>query len=511
MLRSPPWRAPGDHMADVALHLADTAVGVVLLGCGAVTGLRRRRVGLIMVTAGVTWFLGSLAPGLVFVHRGPLVHLHISYPTGRLRRPLAALTVTGAYLAAAFDAIARDPWLTAGLAILVTAAAGDIFARTSGPARKAAGPALGAACGFASVLALSSANSLLELGADRAVLVTYDTVICLVVLWLTLDLRYGRWTEATIADLVTQLGRRVDMSGLQGERRRRLGDPSLVLGYRVPGHGDYVDESGMSVNTSGANRVCTPILQDGEPVAVLIHDPALDDPDLLTGAISALRLAVVNARIRAEVQARVADVARSRRRIVEAADAQRLAIERALDAGPEQRLRTVAELLDRPEVDQDPALAGQLPRVLAEVAAGQAELRQFAQGVRPAILGTGGLAAALPTLAAHTGHPTEVSVTVGRLSPAVEAALYFACAEALSNVSKHAGASSAAVVVREADGSVIATITDNGRGGADPTGSGLRGLADRVEALGGTLLVVDRADGGTIVETTIPPTGSSGP
>ncbi|HZN83725.1 MAG TPA: histidine kinase, partial [Mycobacterium sp.] len=174
------------------------------------------------------------------------------------------------------------------------------------------------------------------------------------------------------------------------------------------------------------------------------------------------------------------------------------------------RLRRVAALLERPAVKQDPALAEQLPRVLAEVADGQAELRQFAHGVRPAVLGTAGLAAALPTLAAHTAHLTEVSVTVGRLSPAVEAALYFACAEALSNIAKHAGASLAAVDVREEDGSVIATIIDNGRGGADPTGSGLRGLADRIEALGGTLLIAARPTGGTMVEARIPPRGAVG-
>jgi signal transduction histidine kinase len=499
-------------VGDVALRLADTGVGVVVLGSGAVTGLRQRRVGLILAAAGVAWFLGSLAPALLFLHRGPLVHLHMSYPTGRLRRPLAVVTVVCAYLAAVFDAVARNPWLTGGLAILVVAAAADVFARTSGPARKAGVPAVGAACGFAGVLALSSGNDLLDLGANRAVLVSYDAVICLVVLWLALDLRYGRWTEATIADLVMQLGRRDEVSGLQGELRRRLGDPSLVLGYRLAGYGGYVDEAGRPVDTSGPNRVSTPILERGEPIAVLVHDPAtLDDPDLVTGAISALRLAVVNARMRAEVQARVADVARSRRRIVEAADAQRMTIERALDAGPEQRLRTVAALLERPDVNADPALTGQLPTVVAEVAAGQAELRQFALGVRPAILRTGGLRAAVPTLAAHTGYPVEVSVMVGRLPPVVEAALYFACAEALSNVAKHAGASFAAVAVREEGGAVIATVTDDGRGGADPAGSGLRGLADRLEALGGTFLVADGPAGGTMVEARIPPTGSIGP
>jgi len=498
-------------MADVALALADTGVGVLLVGCGVVTGLRERRIGLLMASAGVSWFLGAVAPALVFLHRGPLVHLHISYPTGRVRRPLAVVAVVAAYLAAAVEAIARNPWLTAGLAILVAVAAGDMFSRTSGPARKAAVPALAAAVGFAGVLALSSANGLLELGADRAVLAAYDVVVGLVVLWLTLDLRYGRWTEATIADLVMQLGRPAEAGGLQGELRRRLGDPSLVLGYRVPGGVDYVDESGAPVDTSGPDRVCTPIVEDGEPVAVLVHDEAmLDDPDLVTGAVTALRLAVANARMRAQVQARVADVAQSRRRIVEAADAQRRAIAQALDAGPQRHLRIVAALLARPSVAADPALAEQLPIVRGEVAAGQAELGQFGHGVRPALLGTGGLAAALPVLAIHAGQPTHVHVTAGRLAPAVEAALYFVCAEALSNVAKHAGASKAVVEVREQDGSVIATITDNGRGGADPHGSGLRGLADRVEALGGTFRVVDRPGGGTRVTARIPLQESSG-
>jgi signal transduction histidine kinase len=499
-------------MAEAALRLADAAVGIVLLGCATATCVRHPRVGLIMAAVGVTWFLGDLLPSLVFLHRGPLVHLHISYPTGRLRRPLAVVTVTSTYLAAALDSVARNPWLTAGLAILVAVAASDVFALTSGPARKAAAPALVAACAFAGVLILSSANALLDLQADRAVLVAYEVVVCLVVVGLTLDLRYGRWTEATMADLVIQLGRRAETGGLQDELRRRLGDPSLVLGYRVTGRAEYVDESGLPVDTSGAKSVHTLVVENGEPVALLVHDPAiLEDSELVTGAVGALRLAVVNARMRADVQARVADVEHSRRRIVEAADAQRREIERALDAGPERHLRTVADLLEQPDVGADQALVEQLPRVLAEVAAGQAELRQFAHGVRPALLGAGGLTSALPVLTQHASQPTEVSVRVGRLVPAVEAALYFVCAEALSNVAKHAGATESMVDVREEDGYVIATVTDDGCGGADPHGSGLRGLTDRVEALGGTLLVANRPGGGTTVKAEIPLKASSGP
>jgi len=135
----------------------------------------------------------------------------------------------------------------------------------------------------------------------------------------------------------------------------------------------------------------------------------------------------------------------------------------------------------------------------------------FAEDRQDLVLGAGGLTAALPLLTQNAGQATEVSLRVGRLAPAVEAALYFVCAEVLSNVAKHAGASEAVVDVREEDGSVIATITDDGRGGADPRGSGLRGLTDRVEALGGTLLVVNHPGGGTTVEARIPLKESSGP
>jgi signal transduction histidine kinase len=491
-------------MSDVALRVMDAAVGVVLMGCAVVTWLRQRRVGAIMGAAGVAWFVGNVVSAFVLLHRGPMVHLHISYPTGRLRRPLAVLTVTVAYIAAFFETIARNPWLTGGLAVLVAAAAVDVFSRTSGPARKAGVPALAAAFAFAGVLALSSANILLDLGADRVVLVVYDAVVSLVAIWLTLDLRYGGWTEATVTDLVTQLGSRVDMSGLQGELRRWLADPSLVLGFRVGNASTYVDESGSSVQTSTGGRVTTPIIESGEPVAVLVHDPAvLQDPTLLAGATAALRLAVVNARMRAEVHARAAKVAASSRRIVEAADAQRGAMEQDLASGAERHLSEVARILGGINVGRDPAMTRQLLTTLTEVERGQAELRQFAHGIRPPVLRTGGLGAALPSLAVHSAHRTDVSVTVGRLPPAVEAALYFVCAEALANVAKHADASEVTVSVSADGESVVTRVTDNGRGGVDPAGSGLRGLADRVEALGGSLKVGDRPGGGTIVEARI--------
>ena len=140
------------------------------------------------------------------------------------------------------------------------------------------------------------------------------------------------------------------------------------------------------------------------------------------------------------------------------------------------------------------------------------ELRDLAHGIRPAALGAGGLAAALPILVARTPVPATVAVEVGRLPPAVEAAVFFVCAEALTNISKHARASAASVTVGHGQGSVVARIVDDGVGCVDLRGgTGLRGLADRVEALGGRFVVEAPAGGGTAVMAEVPTNETGGP
>ncbi|WP_432889830.1 sensor histidine kinase [Kribbella sp. CA-245084] len=491
-------------MSDVVMLLADSAVGVVLLGCGLLARRSRTggRVGVIMVAAAACWFLGYVAGPFLFLHRGPLVHLHLSYPTGRLRRPIAKATVVLAYAVSLLEAIFRTPWLTLGLAALVAVAAVDVFARTSGRARKAAGPALIAALVFAGVLAFSCANLLLGWEIDRFVLVVYDLAICTLAVALTADLRSGRWTDATLSDLVTQLGGESSTGGLRGELQAALGDPTLVVGYWVPDQGVYVDERGVPLTLPDAEdgRSVTTVSDGGEPIAVLVHDnAALDDSKLVAGVSAALGLAVANARMRAEVQANVAALAASRRRIVEAADAQRRALESELALGAERRLGEVARLL----TDVQRASDG-LAEVVAEVRGAQTELREFAQGVRPSALGSGGLAAALPVLAARAPMQVELAVSVGRLPPAVESALFFVCAEALTNIAKHAKAAYVELSVGSCPDGVVATVVDDGVGGADARGSGLRGLADRVEALDGQFSVGNRPGGGTLVVARVP-------
>ncbi|MGH9291049.1 MAG: sensor histidine kinase [Acidimicrobiales bacterium] len=495
---------------DLALVVADALVGLVLVTCGVVAWERRgeSRVGPLMALSGYTWFAGNLWPQLLYLHRGPLVHLHISYPTGRLRRRLAQATVGAAYVNAIAEPLARIDLVTLVIAALVAAAALEGFLRASGTARRAGVPALAAALTFACVLALGAVQRLAGWDADREVLWAYDVVIACLVLVLLVDLLRGRWAEAVVADLVVDLGKRADTRTLRDELGRALGDRSLLLGYWLPEEDRYVDDAGRPIELPepAAGRAVTPIAHDGQPVAVLVHDQAvLEDPALVDAVASAASMAVTNARLQAEVRARVLELAASRRRIVEAADDQRRRLERELRDGAERRLAFVEELIEEARADADGPAAAMLTDVEEEIRGARAELHDFAQGIHPSTLTEGGLAAALPALTVRAGLPVKLSVAVGRLAPTVEAAVYFLCSEALANAAKYAEAARMTIDVDESDGFVLVVIADDGIGGADASrGSGLRGLADRVEALGGQLSVRSPMGGGTRLDATIP-------
>jgi signal transduction histidine kinase len=495
---------------DLALVVADGVVGLVLVTCGVIAWQRRgeSRVGPLMVLSGYTWFAGNLWSQLLYLHRGSLVHLHISYPTGRLRRRLARVTVGAAYVDAVIEPIARNDALTLVLAALVALAALDGYLRSSGTAQRAGTPALAAALAFASVLAFGAIQRLAGWDADRQALWAYDVVIACLAVVLLVDLLRGRWAEAVVTNLVVDLGRQADTRTLGDELGRALGDRSLVLGYWLPEETRYVDDAGRPVELPepGAGRAVTPIAHDEEPVAVLVHDPAvLQDTALVEAVASAARIAVSNARLQAEVRARVLELAASRRRIVEAADAQRRRLERELREGAEQRLTRVERLLAQAHEAADERAGEQLTEIEGELRGARAELRDFAQGIRPSALTEGGLGAALPELAGRAGIPVELEISVGTVPPAVETAVYFVCAEALANAAKHAGAASVTISVSQSSDRLLLTLVDDGVGGADPDkGFGLRGLADRVEALGGQLSVRSPMGGGTRLDVTIP-------
>jgi PAS domain S-box-containing protein len=215
-------------------------------------------------------------------------------------------------------------------------------------------------------------------------------------------------------------------------------------------------------------------------------------------------------RLNAELHARLEDLAASRARIVTAGDVERQRLERNLHDGAQQRLVAVSLSLREAlaKLDADPAVREALAKASDELALALDELRELARGLHPAVLSERGLRAAVEGLADRAPVPVEITeIPEERLPGAVEAAAYYLIAEALTNATKYANASTVRVNVAASDAGVVVEVSDDGAGGADPAaGSGLRGLADRVESLGGSLEVVSPVGAGTSLRAEIPST-----
>ena len=322
----------------------------------------------------------------------------------------------------------------------------------------------------------------------------------------------SRLAAANVADLVRELDR-VPPSELPAALARTVGDPSLEVAYWLPERGAYADADGNTVvlPETSAERAVTVLEHNGEPVAALVHDASLrDDPELVEAAGAAAMLALENARLHAEVQAQLAHVQESRVRIVAAGDEQRRRIERDLHDGAQQRLVALALELRAAQRrlggELDPDTEAVLEQAVGELQLAVSELRELARGVHPAILTEDGLAAALESLAGRTPFPVRVVAAPDERLPAeIEAAAYFVACEALANAVKHADASSVTISAAQTNGRLVVEVADDGCGGARVgSGSGLRGLADRVEAYGGQLDIVSPAGAGTRVRAELP-------
>jgi len=496
--------------AELELVVADFAVGCVLLACGIIARERRpeSRVGALMYLAGFTWFLGTLWAPARFLHRGPLAHLVLAYPTGRVTTPLARGVVVAAYVDAAIAPLARNDYLTLALSVGLAMTALLTFRGASGPKRAARKTALAAALAYTAVLALGAIGRLAGYEADRAVLWTYDIVIASLVVVLLADLLRAGWVEAVVTGLLVDLGEHEQAGTLRAKLAHALGDPSLLVGYRLPETGALVDDAGRPVKlpTSTSGRAVTTIEDRGEQIAVFVHDQGLlSDRRLLDSVAAAARIAMTNARLQAEIGARAVELDASRRRIVEAGDAQRRRLEEELRLGAEQHLESVAALLAEVRVASAATDGEAVGALETDLDQARRELREFAQGVYPAALTEGGLMPALVLLAERSTIPVDVTGVVDRLPEPIETALFFVCSEALANVAKHAVASRAWIELRQQHGRVLVIIVDDGFGGADTSqGSGLRGLTDRVEALGGRLAVESPPGSGTRIVVELP-------
>jgi signal transduction histidine kinase len=230
---------------------------------------------------------------------------------------------------------------------------------------------------------------------------------------------------------------------------------------------------------------------------------------LLVVRLRARQLTDANARLQAEVETQLMEVRASRARIVEAGDLERRRVERDLHDGAQQRLISLSlELrLARSKLDEagDHEVRQSLDRAAEEAQAALVELRDLALGIHPLILTESGLGEAVESLAARTPIDVSVDVSPGRYPSAVEGAAYFVISEALANVTKYASATKAVVRVRGLADRIAIEVEDDGIGGADPrSGSGLRGLADRLAALDGTISVASPIGRGTKISAVIP-------
>lgn len=324
-----------------------------------------------------------------------------------------------------------------------------------------------------------------------------------------LGLAATRLARGAVAELAIELGRGVPLGSLRDRLAKALRDPTLELAYPSPGGHAFVDSGGRPVEmpaADGGRRRVTRLERDGETLAALIYDPAIEteDPGRVEAVTSVASLALENERLAAQVQAQLKEVRASRARIVEAADAERRRIERDLHDGAQQRLVALAMRLDQARQSSQGA-EELIDATTAELLTAVGEVRDLARGLHPAILGERGLAAAVEALAERAPIPVQTKLSDAPVSPEAATAAYFLVTEALTNAARHANATRVLVEIAVRKGGLDVIVSDDGQGGIDlARGTGLQGLSDRIEAIGGRLSLDSAPDRGTTIRARLP-------
>lgn len=292
----------------------------------------------------------------------------------------------------------------------------------------------------------------------------------------------SRLTHARVADMMRDLDTAATPEAVEQRLRATLGSPDVRLLFKSEDGEAFVGASGHAVESLDGD-----LTQVDEGTFVL-HDPVLDE-GFVQSAGRAARMAISNARLQAELRSQLIAVRESRRRLVDATDEARRRVERDLHDGAQQRLVTLSATLKN-AIETSGGGSGDVS-VLLESAAREAdgaiaELRELAHGVHPAILTQAGLAPAVSSLTDRAPIPVVTDIVAARFAEDVEATAYFFIAEGLSNAFKHSGASEVRVMATARDDALEVVVEDDGSGQIDPRGSGLRGLDDRVGAIGGT-------------------------
>jgi signal transduction histidine kinase len=529
--------------ASSVAYAADIVAGILLLGAAAAALLdpASARIGLLALAAGVLWFapdfegwtggpapIRSIAAAVVPLVAAPLALLAADRLPQRLRwlAQLAATVLVGVAVARAFvrdpfldpycwrDCLSRtfvgraDPGLAHGLDRVWQGTSIGLAAIVVPPAvlrlRRATAPVLAT-----SVLALAAVAAYASwlLGRPRenpfdptfsALFYTRAAAVAALAAGVAFTVVRMRRQRAAVTRLVDALGEAPRPGRLRETLRAVFRDPTLDVAYWLPRGGHFVDTSGAFVDPGAAagGRAVTPIVRDGSPVAVVMHDPALLGESFGRELGSAARLAVENERLQAEVLAQLEALRRSRLRIITRGDEERRRLERDLHDGAQQRLLALGYDLRLAQAaaltDDDARLAAELAAAVEQAQAALEDLRQLAHGIYPAVLAEAGLEAAVATLADDAPVPVElVLLPAERFDPAVEGALYIAIRESIHDAT-HRGATWVRVTLA---GRVRLTIEDDGRARR----AQLVHVADRVGALGGETLF-----GPNSLEATVP-------
>ena len=560
--RNPPFAE------DPLAYLFDALTGVIITAAGLVAMARRPRLrtGPALVVAGYWWYIGSLytflpsdtpAAFLGFVLRGYydviIAFVVLAFPGDRLetrRDRLAVLALLATMLARSGWRLLSVPPGVAGIgdealanpfrllpvevptfvdvdealsvlvsvALLLVVAAAIVRLAGSRPgARRIMVPVLAGSAAWATVAAAYGAAGFTHyrLGFD---IVPWEgpgwTIQYLVRILGPLGILIGmvrlRAGSSAAVALLSTPGGPPRRSELEQALRHALDDPTLNVLYPAGG-GEWLHADGSPASLPDEpTRAVTLVHADGVVRGAVVHDAALlDDPVVVPTVAAVAGLAIHNEQLQDDLRAQLQEVRESRTRIVEAADNERRRVERDLHDGAQQRLVGLAVSLrtirTRLGDEIPPAAALELDAAANEVRLAITELRELAQGLDPAILREAGLSHAVQSLADRSPVPVEVDVQLDRRLPArVETAAYFVASEALANVAKHAQASKATVRAERLGDDLRLEVADNGVGGADAGGAGLRGLMDRIAAVNGTFTIGVPPGGGTSIQVTIP-------
>jgi signal transduction histidine kinase len=315
-----------------------------------------------------------------------------------------------------------------------------------------------------------------------------------------------RLLRSRVADVVLRVTGPVTIETIREILREAVRDPSLEVLYWVPEYEVYADPSGRRVEPAAApaGRLAVAVrANDGTPLALVLADPALEaHRGLVDAAVAACGLALENARLLVQVRA-------SRLRILEAGWAERRRVERDLHDGAQQQLLAVGTSLgvarSHAEDARDDAAVDAIDDARHLLHDAQKQLRELARGIHPPALRDHGLHAAAREVASRMPLRVDLDLPAVRFPRAVEEIAYFVVCEALANTVKYANARRVTIQARSAGGLLELEVADDGAGGADPAlGTGLSGLADRVETLGGELRVVSSPATGTRISARIP-------